>query len=84
MANTTTSEAGGKVNTVRSPPSSINIRNHDNNTWSFQVVSYPSTIQAQCCLTSAFEWKLQLDCFARLELLVLFNDAPCETIKSEF
>ena len=27
-------------------------------TWSSLVVSHPSTIQAQCCLTSVFEWEL--------------------------
>ena len=27
-------------------------------TWSSPAVSHPSTIQAQCCLTSVFEWEL--------------------------
>ena len=27
-------------------------------TWSFQAVSHPSTIQAECCLTSVFKWEL--------------------------
>jgi hypothetical protein len=27
-------------------------------TWSSQAVTHPSTIQAQCCLTSVFEWEL--------------------------
>ena len=29
-----------------------------NGAWSSQVVSHLSTIQAQCCLTSVFEWGL--------------------------
>ena len=49
---------GAQVDTVHSRVSSIFIQTHASSKWSSQAASNPSTTQAQCCLTSIFEWKM--------------------------
>ena len=43
---------------VHSPPSSTSIQTNDSSSWSSQALYRPSTIQAQCCVSSVFKMEL--------------------------
>ena len=43
--------------TVHSPITSFSIKTHARGNWRSKVIFHPSTVRAQCCLSSVFEWE---------------------------